>query len=88
MNQSDTDKINDHLRRLVSILLKVDEDLVQSKVDVIPSPSQTGGYICHMQVMIDGKEPTKRQERAIIFAVQRYGFPGIRVTSLHIPAKA
>jgi hypothetical protein len=84
--EPNTDEMSQHLRRLVSLVLEIDEGIVESKVQAVPC--EDGSYICHLSLQLNGKEPTKEQERAIIFALQRFGFPGIRVTSLRVPAEA
>lgn len=86
MNEPDTDAMSRHLKRLVSVALSLDEDAIESVVHAIPCDD--GSYICHLHVMLQGREPTEREEKAILYTVQRFGFPGIRVTSLKIPAEA
>jgi hypothetical protein len=86
MSDPDTAAMNRHFKRLVSIALEVEEEQIESSVQAVPCDD--GSYICHLSVKLDGREPSKQQERAIVFTVQRYGFPGIRVTHLKIPAEA
>jgi hypothetical protein len=86
MAEPNTDEMSQHLRRLVSLVLEVDEAVVESKVQTVPC--EDGSYICHLSLKLSGKEPTKAQEQVIFFALQRFGFPGIRITSLKIPAEA
>jgi len=86
MTEPDTYEMSQHLKRLVATALNMEEHSIESRVEAIPL--EDGSYICHLNVMLGGREPTKEQERLIVYTVQRYGFPGIRVTSLHVPAEA
>ncbi len=86
MNEPDTKEMSQHLKQLVSTALKIKEEVIESNVQTVRCDD--GSYICHLQVMIDGKEPTDFQKNAIFVALRHFGFPGIRVTSLKIPAEA
>lgn len=86
MTEPNTEEMSQHLKRLVATVLDIEERSVESKVEAIPLDD--GSYICHLNVTLSGKEPTKEQERVIVHALRSYGFPGIRVTNLRIPAEA
>ena len=86
MTEPDTEEMSQHLKRLVATVLDMEERSIESKVEAIPLDD--GSYICHLNVTLGGMEPTKEQERIIVHALKRYGFPGIRVTSLRVPAEA
>ncbi len=86
MTEPDTDELSDHFKRLVAMVLKLDEQVVETKVHAVSVDGSN--YMIHMNVMINGREPTPRQAQAIVVALKHFGLPGIRVTDFHIPAEA
>lgn len=85
-DEPDTKEMSQHLKQLVSSVLQMNEDTIESKVQTVRCDD--GSFICHLTVLIDGKDPTPVQKNAIFVALKHFGFPGIRVTSLKIPAEA
>jgi hypothetical protein len=86
MKEPNTDAMDQHLRKFVATVLKLDESAVQSKIEAVALEGTQ--YMFHMHVMINGKEPSQHQAKAIMVAIKHYGFPGIRVTNFHVPAEA
>lgn len=86
MSEPDTDEMSEYFKHLVESVLKLGDGVVQTKVHAVSVDGSN--YMIHMNVMINGKEPTSRQAQAIVVALKHFGLPGIRVTDFHIPAEA
>ena len=87
MTEPNTDELNDHFKRLIIMVLKLDDkEIVESRVHT--ASVNGSNFIIHLRVMINGQEPTPHQSQAIIAALRHFGLPGIRVTDFHIPAEA
>jgi hypothetical protein len=86
MTEPDTDELSEHLRDLVSRVLRLDEKVVQAKAHAVSVDGSN--YIIHLNIMINGREPSSRQAQGIVAALKLFGLPGIRVTDFRIPAEA
>ncbi len=80
------EEMNEHVKHIVSLALMVEENLVESNVEIIEL--ENGRYICHLHIMLDGKDLTQRQSNIAIHALKYYGLPGVRITDVQIPAEA
>ncbi len=78
--------MNSQLRRIASLALGADESRIEAEVQTVPT-SQTE-YLMSIEVKLDGKELSSRQEYAVFVALRNFGMPGIRVTNLQVSAKA
>ena len=83
---SEPSDVNDHVKHILSIALMVEEDHIESNVEIIEL--EDGKYLCCLSVMLDGKDLTQRQSNMAVHALKYYGLPGVRITDVQIAAEA
>lgn len=66
--------------------LGAEESRIEAEIQTVPtSPTE---YLMSIDVKLDGKALSERQEYAVFVALRNFGMPGIRVTNLQVTAKA
>lgn len=86
MNKPNVDAINRHFQKLVSKVLNVETNRIQSGVTIVPTENKNS--LIHVRLMIDGGEPTKEQGKKVMEALEHVGLPGIRLTNIKLALQA